>query len=203
MNETDPFVDNIAAEDPFPLLKTWFDEARETEDINPEAAQLATVDATGMPNIRTVLIKDVRPEFLSFFTNFNSQKGIELQRDNRAALLFYWRNAGRQIRLRGTCAPVDDIWADRYFSSRPFESQIGAHASKQSEALPDRAQLATAVEALKSRFEKRPVPRPAHWSGFRLTPVAIEFWQAGEFRLHDRLLFEKIGSRWRISRLYP
>ena len=203
MHTPDPFADIISMSDPFRPLMRWFDEAKAHPVLLPEAAQLATVDAAGMPNVRTVLVKKPSAEGCVFYTNFNSRKGVELLATRKAALLFYWRELGRQVRLRGGVAPVDDATADRYFEGRPRGSQIGAHASEQSAPLEARETFVHAIEDLASRFGDRPIPRPPHWSGFRLTPISIEFWQEGEHRLHDRVLFEKVEDTWRSTRLYP
>jgi pyridoxamine 5'-phosphate oxidase len=163
------------------------------------------VDERGLPNIRTVLVRERSLDGFVFYTNLQSKKAHELALLNKAALLFYWKSLGRQIRIRGTATLVDNKQADAYFDQRPLESRIGAHASLQSCPLTTRADLEESFEIFKKNFLNKPIPRPSHWSGFRITPVQIEFWQAGAHRLHDRLLYdlEPDGKNWRRTLLYP
>ena len=196
--------DWLDARDPFDVIEEWFRDAARTEPGDPEAAQLATVDEDGMPNVRTVLVRAWDREGFVFYTNLLSAKGRELFATRKAALLFYWKSLSRQVRVRGAVTPVSDAVADAYFAARPRMSQIGAHASRQSEPLSSRGELAERIAALEERFKDGPVPRPSNWSGFALAPVAIELWQARPFRLHDRLAFhlDEQGA-WRRCRLYP
>jgi pyridoxamine 5'-phosphate oxidase len=204
MNTHDPFATLIQARSPFPALVSWFNAApSDKQPPYPNAAQLATVDQTGMPNIRTVLIKELSDAGLVFFTNFESQKGEEILTSKRAALLFYWPSLGRQIRIRGAATPIAPDAADRYFATRPRGSQISAHVSRQSRTLPSREIFLKELEAATREFGDSPIPRPDHWSGFRVVPESVEFWQEGDARRHDRLLFEKINSDWQCRRLYP
>jgi pyridoxamine 5'-phosphate oxidase len=190
--------------DPFDLLGEWFEEAARAEPRDPAAAQLATVDADGLPNVRTVLVRGWDREGFVFYTNFHSAKGRELLAARKGALLFYWKSLSRQVRFRGNVAPVTDAAADAYFASRPRMSQIGAHASRQSEPLTDRGELETRIAACEERFAGGPVPRPSHWSGFVLAPVSIELWQERPYRLHDRLEFRlDENNAWRRRLLYP
>ena len=188
---------------PFALLSEWMTTAEATEPQNPTAAQLATVDDTGFPNVRTVLIRKYDPHGLVFFTNCNSTKGRELTETPKAALLFYWRSLSRQIRIRGDIQTVTEDDADHYFASRPRESQIGAHASKQSEPLSSRDVFDAALRHYHAVFANREVPRPPHWSGYRLVPTEIEFWQERPYRLHDRIRFELHDGAWQPYLLYP
>lgn len=188
---------------PFLLLDAWFDEARSAEAVNFDAAQLATVDDAGMPNIRTVLVRARGKDGFVFYTNLDSKKGHELASHKKAALLFYWKTLSRQIRIRGTAALVEDTEADAYFAERPLKSRIGAHVSLQSSPLQSRATLEKSMALYTMGFQDRPIPRPHRWSGYRITPVQIEFWEEGADRLHDRLLFERRGPGWRRTLLYP
>ena len=167
---------------------------------------LASVDAAGLPDVRMVLLNARDHRGFVFFTNFESRKGEELRANPRAALVFHWKSLRRQVRARGPVEVVEPGEADAYFATRSRTSQLGAHASKQSRPLPAKATLMEAVETLKSSLgEDEPVIRPAHWSGFRIVPTEIEFWQDGEFRLHDRVRFTRAGHEglWTRGRLYP
>ncbi len=190
---------------PLLLLTVWFDEAKNAETRDFDAAQLATVDERGMPNLRTVLVRERTEDGFVFYTNLQSKKGHELALLNKAALLFYWKSLARQIRIRGTATLVDNPKADAYFAKRPRESRIGAHASLQSCPLKTRADLEESFELLSHTYSGKEIPRPVNWSGFRIKPTEIEFWQEGPHRLHDRLLFERDpnGGRWRKTLLYP
>jgi len=193
----------LTAKDPFDLLGNWLREAATTEPGDFDAAQLATVDEHGMPNIRTVLVREWSRDGFVFYTNYRSAKGKELLATRKGALLYHWKSVARQVRIRGTIFPVGDAAADAYFASRPRGSQLAAHASRQSEPLPDRNVLKDRLKMYRERFSGIPVPRPFHWSGFRLAPVSIEFWQKRPFRLHERLQFRLRGTVWRSRLLYP
>jgi pyridoxamine 5'-phosphate oxidase len=193
----------LTAREPFSLLRKWFREAANAEPRDPEAAQLATVDEGGMPNVRTVLVREWGKNGFIFYTNYRSAKGKELLASRKAALLYYWKSMSRQIRIRGGVALVDADVADAYFASRPRQSQISAHASCQSQPMTNRDLLKRRIEECKKRFAGVPVPRPSHWSGFRLVPISIEFWQERPFRLHDRLEFRLQGNTWRPRLLFP
>lgn len=191
--------------DPLELFPQWLDEARETEPNDPNAMAVASVDDTGMPDLRMVLLNGFSDEGFVFFTNFESAKGRELLAHPKAALLFHWKSLRRQVRVRGLVEQVAESEADTYFASRPAQSRLGAHASDQSRPLESRAALVARVEALSEKFADGEIGRPAHWSGFRVRPLQIEFWKDGAFRLHDRVLFTRpdLASGWSRTRLFP
>lgn len=189
--------------EPFRLFSAWFEDAKAKELNDPNGMALATVDETGLPDVRMVLLKDFGPDGFTFFTNLESAKGRELEGQPKAALLFHWKSLRRQIRIRGSVARVSEAEADAYFSSRARTSQIGAWASDQSRPMPDRHALEKRVAEFGIKFGLSAPPRPPHWSGFRLAPEQIEFWRDRPFRLHERLLFTRTGHTWTTSRLYP
>jgi pyridoxamine 5'-phosphate oxidase len=192
-------------EHPFTLFGQWLAEATAKEINDPTAMALATVDGDGLPDVRMVLLKDHGPDGFVFYTNFESAKGRELISQPKAALLFHWKSLRRQVRVRGAVSEVSAAEADVYFKSRPRDSQIGAWASDQSRPLEGRFALEKRVAQYAVKFGVGPVPRPPHWSGFRVTPTQIEFWKDGAFRLHDRILFhrEAPSQPWGRERLYP
>lgn len=190
-------------EDPYALFAAWMEEAVRSEMNDPEAMQVATVDETGLPDVRTVLLKGVDPRGFVFYTNSQSAKGREIAANPKAAAVFHWKSLRRQVRVRGPVERVTDGEADAYFASRARMSQIGAWASEQSRELESREVFEAAVRDAEALFEGREVERPAHWTGFRILPVAIEFWQDRPFRLHDRIVYEPSDTGWRIHRLYP
>jgi pyridoxamine 5'-phosphate oxidase len=192
-----------SAAEPFRLFSEWLADATASEPNDPNAMALATVDAEGLPNVRMVLLKGVDDGGFVFFTNYESDKGRELLAHPKAALCFHWKSLRRQIRIRGAIVPVSAGEADAYFVTRARGSRIGAWASKQSRPLESRFALEKAVAAYAAKFAIGEVPRPDYWSGFRLTPVAIEFWKDGQFRLHDRVRFTREGQGWARARLYP
>jgi pyridoxamine 5'-phosphate oxidase len=203
--DTDGAPDFTEATDPLALFRAWMREAEAAEPVDPEAMALATVGAEGLPNVRTVLLKGADERGFVFYTNRDSAKGNELAARPQAALLFYWKSLGRQIRLRGPVEPATDAEADAYFSTRHPESQIGACASQQSRPLASRAVLEAEVARLTEAFGAGAVPRPHYWGGYRLVPLEIEFWRSGAFRLHDRIVFRRGAPRqpWTKTRLYP
>jgi pyridoxamine 5'-phosphate oxidase len=192
-------------QDPFALFETWFAEAKKSEPNDPNAMALSTVDAEGMPNSRMVLLNGRDGEDFVFYTNTQSQKGEELLAQPKAALLFHWKSLRRQVRIRGAVTVVSDEMADAYFQSRPRDSRIGAWASQQSRPLESRFALEKAVAIQAAKFGVGTIPRPPHWTGFRISPVYLEFWRDGAFRLHDRVVFRRaqVGEPWARARLYP
>jgi pyridoxamine 5'-phosphate oxidase len=197
--------DFTTAKEPLRLFAEWFAEAKRAEPVNPDAMALATVDADGLPNARMVLLKGFDECGFVFYTNFDSVKGQELAVAPKAALAFYWKTLQRQVRLRGSVEPVSPAEADAYFSSRSRMAQIGAWASKQSEPLESRLAFEKAVARYTEKFGAGPVPRPPHWSGYRVVPQTIEFWKERPFRLHDRIAFSRSApdAPWSKTRLYP
>ncbi|MEO6014071.1 MAG: pyridoxamine 5'-phosphate oxidase [Devosia sp.] len=192
--------------EPFSLFEDWYAEAEASEPNDPHAMAVATVDAAGLPDVRMVLLNARDHRGFVFFTNFESRKGEELKANPKAALVFHWKSLRRQVRARGPVEIVQPGEADAYFASRSRTSQLGAHASKQSRQLARKSVLMEAVETLKSSLgDEDPVARPPHWSGFRIIPLEIEFWQDGAYRLHDRVRFTRAApdAVWTRQRLYP
>lgn len=189
--------------DPFSLFDVWYGEARQSEINDSNAMALATADAQGRPSVRMVLLKGHGPEGFIFYTNFEGRKAAELLANPNAALLFHWKSLRRQIRIEGPVEPVDAATADAYFATRSRDSQLGAWASDQSRPLASRDVFMARYEEVSRRFADGPVPRPPHWSGLRLVPRHIEFWQDREHRLHERRVFDRDGGDWVEGMLYP
>lgn len=189
--------------DPFALFDEWFAEARASEPNDPEAMALATTDPEGRPSARMVLLKARDSRGFTFHTNLESRKGSEIAANPRAALLFHWKSLRRQVRIEGTVEQVSEEEGDAYFSTRSRGSQLSAWASDQSRPLASRAEFEARYAEATARFEDRAVPRPPHWTGLRVVPERIEFWNDREFRMHERRLFVRDGSGWSEGLLYP
>jgi pyridoxamine 5'-phosphate oxidase len=192
-----------ATDAPFALFAAWFAEAVAAEPNDPNAMTLATCAPGGLPSARIVLLKDWDAAGFVFYTNTQSRKGDELGANPRAALLFHWKSLHRQIRIEGEVGAVTPAEADAYYASRARISRLGAWASIQSRPLPERAELERRVAAFDARYPGEAIPRPPHWSGYRVTPERMEFWQDMPFRLHDRTIFARAGDGWTQSKLYP
>lgn len=189
--------------DPIAQFGIWFHEAVEAEPNNPNAMTLATVSADGRPSARMVLLKDHDAQGFVFYTNFNSQKGQELLANPNASLCFHWKSLGKQVRIEGPAGRVPDSEADAYYASRPRGSRIGAWASEQSQPVASRDVLEARVADLTAKFGADNIPRPPHWSGFRVVPDRIEFWTDRPDRLHDRQVFVRTADGWSEQRLQP
>lgn len=194
----------FAGDDPFAIARAWLAEAEAHEINDPDAAALATVDDTGLPNVRMVLLKDIADGAFWFFTNYDSAKGHELAATPRAAMVLHWKSLRRQLRLRGEVVREDGPEADAYFASRSLKSRLGAWASRQSRPLGSRTELMAEVARVTARKGTNP-PRPPFWGGFRIVPVEIEFWADGAFRLHDRFVWRRaaVDAPWEVQRLNP
>ncbi len=191
--------------DPFQIFQEWLTDAGKSEPNDPNAMSLATVDEEGLPNVRMVLLKDADERGFVFYTNYESQKGQEILGTMKAALCFHWKSLRRQVRARGLVESVTPAEADAYFNSRPKQSRIGAWASQQSRPLETRFALEASVAMYATKYALGDVPRPPQWSGFRIRPLAIEFWHDRPFRLHDRIVFRRADpdGSWDKTRLYP
>jgi len=194
--------DFTSATDPIALFSEWLADAEASEPNDPNAMALASVDGSGQPDVRMVLLKQFDANGLVFFTNFESAKGRQLLGQPRAAALFHWKSRRRQVRVRGPVTPATDAEADTYFATRSRGSQLGAWASRQSRPIGSRAELEAAAAEAAARYPDA-VPRPPYWRGFRIAVGDIEFWQDGAYRLHDRIVFRREGDSWVKTRLNP
>ncbi|MGB6298363.1 MAG: pyridoxamine 5'-phosphate oxidase [Rivularia sp. (in: cyanobacteria)] len=189
---------------PFAQFKKWFDEALSADILEPNAMTVATTTPEGKPSARMVLLKDYDARGFVFYTNYNSHKAQELAENPQAALVFWWAELQRQIRISGRVEKISDSESDKYFYSRPFSSRLGAWASNQSEVIENREVLERNLEQLKEKYQDREIPRPPHWGGIRVIPAEIEFWQGRSSRLHDRLVYTRdYDDGWKIERLSP
>ena len=190
--------------DPILLFKNWLSEAEKNEIRDPNAMQLATVSKNGMPSVRTVLLKDIIDTSFVFYTNYESRKSNEINETAKGAICFYWKSLNRQVRLTGSINKVSDQVSDKYYQSRSRGSRIGAWASKQSRELESREVLMEKVKLLESKYDED-IPRPTFWGGFALKPDEFEFWEDGDFRLHDRFVLKptSLKNEWTTKRYYP
>jgi len=190
--------------DPYAWFDAWMTEAEASEPSDPNAMTVATTTPDGFPSARIVLLKGTDPRGFVFFTNRESRKGDELRANARAALLFYWKSLGRQVRIEGTVELVSDAESDAYYATRPRISRLGAWASSQSRPLESRAVLEARLAEAEARYPADDIPRPAYWGGYRILPARFEFWQNMPFRLHDRTIFvARAGGGWDSSKLFP
>jgi pyridoxamine-phosphate oxidase len=200
---TETFAEGAALADPFGQFELWIGEAIERGLHEPNAMVLSTATVSGKPSSRVVLMRGFDTSGFIFYTNYDSRKAFEIEENPHAALLFYWAELAKQVRIEGVMEKVAEETSDAYFASRPRENQIGALASAQSSVISGRKELEEKYAKLEAEFAEREIPRPQNWGGYFLFPVAFEFWQGRQSRLHDRLRYTKIGAEWRIERLAP
>lgn len=203
MSSKTHLTENEAGRDPIRLFRKWYEDHMKSVKVNPEAFSLATSSKDGEVSLRTVLLKEYSEKGFVFYTNYKSRKGSQLLSNPKAAILFYWAESGRQVRIEGPVRKVDADISEEYFHSRPVESQLSSWASEQSTVIPDRNYLDERFQLFKKKYSGSNVDRPPSWGGFILNPVSIEFWQEGEYRLHDRLVYKRIDTAWSIFRLSP
>jgi pyridoxamine 5'-phosphate oxidase len=194
---------NTNADDPLALFREWYGEAQEQESNEPTAVTVATADTRGRPSARMVLLKHFDERGFVFYTNLESRKGRELRENPFAALLFHWKSLRRQVRVEGSVSLVSDAEADAYYASRDRGSRIGAWASRQSRPMSGRHELEKEVALFTAKFNIGDIPRPEHWSGFRIAPDRFEFWREGRFRLHERIIYTHGEEGWATERLFP
>jgi len=196
-------IETNAPNDPISLFNRWFKEALKAHALDANAFAVATVSAAGKPSVRMVLLKDFDSKGFVFFTNYQSRKGREIARRPVAGLLFFWPQLGRQVRIDGKVRKVPEKESDAYFATRPRGSQLGAWTSHQSRVVESRKALERRMSSMKEKYKGKAIPRPPYWGGFRVAPVSIEFWKGRPNRLHDRLSYRKVGTRWVRERLAP
>jgi len=190
--------------DPLELFKIWMTEAEKKEINDPNGFSLATSSKSGNPDVRMLLLKGMSSKGFVFYTNLNSPKSLDLKENPKAAMCFHWKSLQRQVRILGSVTQVDDSDADSYFSSRPYESKIGAWASDQSNILKERDELLKKISNFKKKYpDEKKLPRPKHWSGWCLSPLSIEFWLGDKYRIHERLRYNKVLKDWKKEVLYP
>jgi pyridoxamine 5'-phosphate oxidase len=190
--------------DPIELFKIWMSEAEKKEINDPNALSLATSNKDNEPSVRMVLLKGLSPKGFVFYTNLNSPKSLDLKNNSKAAMCFHWKSLQRQIRISGSVTQITDEEADLYYNSRPYESKIGAWASDQSKIMIERKELIKKIEEFKAKYkDEKNLPRPKQWSGWCLNPVSIEFWLGDQFRIHERLKYNKVLNNWKKEILYP
>ena len=191
-------------DDPLELFKIWMSEAEKNEINDPNALSLATVSSTNEPSVRMILLKGISKKGFVFYTNLNSPKSVDLKKNPKAAMCFHWKSLQRQIRISGNVIQVSEQEANDYFNSRSYDSRIGAWASDQSDVMKERTELLKKFEYFKKKYEdEKNLPRPKHWSGWYLNPTSIEFWLRKEFRIHERLRYNKFSNTWKKEILYP
>ena len=190
-------------DNPIELFKKWFSKAEESEINDPNAVAVATSNKNNQPNVRMVLLKGLSNKGFVFYTNFNSKKGNELKENQKASMCFHWKSLRRQVRAIGRVEEVSAKEADDYYNSRPYKNKIGAWASSQSEILDKRDDFIKKIKTYEKKYPSNNVPRPPHWSGWRLMPSQIEFWLDGEGRIHERLNYKKENGSWKKELLYP
>ena len=190
-------------DNPVELFKKWFNKAMQTEINDPNAVAVATADKNNQPSVRMVLLKGLNDKGFVFYTNFNSKKGEELKKNKKASMCFHWKSLRRQVRITGIVEEVSNKEADDYYNSRPYKNKIGAWASSQSDVLDKREDFLEKIERFKKKYPDENVPRPPHWSGWRLMPNEVEFWLDGEGRIHERLNYKKSSGKWKKILLYP
>ena len=198
-----PFSDEMALDNPIKQYEKWFDEALKSNILDPYAACLSTVDNLGRPSSRILYIRDIISNGFVFYTNYNSNKGSDLNNNKHACLNVFWAELERQIRIQGIITKLEEGISDKYFKSRPRASQIGAWASNQSQKIKDRLELESKIKYYEQQFDNKNVSRPPHWGGYCLTPTLLEFWQGRSSRLHDRIVYTKDNNKWSKSRLSP